>query len=195
MRVWHIDPVFLDDRRLRAVNSELHTILSCILRSSKSWSGLVQEFCKSVHYLKKLHDMCVEEMRIRYGIRCGINKTHESSFDIPSDPFYTSVEYEPTDQQLIKDIQDLRLKWEREQYYFGVGREDLSCLERVHGLAIGLSNKEAADKNIATKAMVADHRWWFNEYRLRNPNSRMQDRIDAFNREQDQFRNSPNRVK
>lgn len=192
MRVWHIHPGYLDDRRLMASNTELHMLRSCVVNGSNGWLGIVRPLAKSLHYVKIKHDQCAEEIVLRGGLR-GKEVKHVSSFSIaelPADMY--SVDFVPSDEDMIKDITQLRNKWERERYYHGLGRLDLCVLEYQYALPLGTKLYECQKIAEDTRKLVKDNGWWFKEFRLRNPKSRMQDRVDAFLKERDNIRgNSP----
>lgn len=195
MRVWHIHPGYLDSQRLRAVNNELHGIFSCITTTSNAWSALQREYGKSLHYLKKCHDEAMSESILRSSMKDGTTRDHPSKFEIDHlNPVLYSVEYNPSRDQICKDIIDLRAKWDRERYYHGVGRLSLQVLEiqyRISNPGPGLDAAEILREE--TRTLVKENSWWFKEFRVRNPSSRMQDRVDAFFEEQKRISESKSR--
>lgn len=196
MRVWHLGPSYIDDRRLLAVNTELHTLLSCIRSGSTAWAGVVSKYCKSVHYLKACHDSAARELELRAWNRGVEEPVHPSPFIISDlSPDLISTDLVISNEDLRKDVVDIRAKWNREGYFYGMGRISLHELEIQLGIPPGITSGQAEKKKEEIRQLVKTHAWWFREYRLRNPKSRMQDRIDAFFNEQEKIREARQSVK
>lgn len=185
MRVWHISPAYLDQKRLVAAHREIHMLLTCVLRGQR-W-GPTEILKHSLQYAKHIHDITVMELFRRAKGRAAVLEIEESEvpvhptpFEIPVDPDLVKTLFEPSRDHFIQDIQDLRNKWDRELYYYGTGRLDLRDLEKEYGLKNGVSPSDAEKLKSAIHCEVKNHREWFNEYRSSYPKSRMQDRIQAF---------------
>lgn len=159
MRVWHIPYCYLDDKRLLAQHNEVHGLLTCILEG-KQWGSITAEFKHSCQYLEEVHDRVVKELRIREVRRYPDRpeRPHASPLrtDIPG--LLKKSPYEPGRERLVRDVSQLRAKWEAEGYDFGVGRVDLRYAEEQLGLKQGRTWDSIVPLQAATRAFVKAHR-------------------------------------
>lgn len=184
MRIWHIDPAYLDTRRLSAAHNEIHTCRSCI-KKQKRWGTMVDPFFHAVPYLVDCHKRIVEEMAIRDPLREAVDlttilNTHPSPLEGSESEEERSENFVPTEDQLIKDVQDLRDKWEAEHYFYGVGRLDLRDWEREYHLVEGPGFIECMERKRLIREITKRYKLWFSAYRKVFPKTRLQDRIQAF---------------
>lgn len=158
MRLWHIPVGYLDRQRLQSQHFEAHGLLTCCLEG-RQWGTISVQFEKSCHYICLIHDRCAIEMGIRKGMTEGILRNHETPIWIPerTDPERTSVNYRPTFEEYRTDIIHLRNKWEREGYFFGVGRIDLAFLEERVGLSVLRPLSECLEMQAKTKELRKEH--------------------------------------
>lgn len=173
MRVWHLAPAYLDDQRLRAAHREIHKIAEIILAGARSRWYHVNFFRDKTNYLCYVHSRLEYELTRR-------NQGHEIT-PFPLDPWHMN-EWEPSAADLRKDVIDLRAKWEREEYYFGIGRVNLAQAERSWcNLPVGPSHEWVAHKRELTKELRRQHAGWFRSYLVTHPkNKRVQDQMAAF---------------
>jgi hypothetical protein len=179
MRLWYLAPVFIDDKRLLAINNELHALHTLITKRQADevggWGYWRNRFYTSLHYVKFCHDNAMSELLYRRTGSFDIS-SHKSIFDAGSYPHLTTTDYHPTDKDIRDDIISLRSKWENEGYYFGVGRLCLTHAERQYDITPGLPSAEAVKVKVRTRALVKQNPSWF----PRTKNSRMVDRLSAF---------------
>jgi len=159
MRLWHIDPAYLDSKRVGAQNNECHGLLTCILKGQQ-WGAISEQFKTCIGYIKIVHDNIATEM----GIRKGLSPTdallqHPSQMwleGIP--PRFLMRQYCVSVAEFVTDVQQLRAKWDREGYYYGVGRKDLRELERRYNLPEGPSVEECARTQAYTRLFWETYR-------------------------------------
>jgi hypothetical protein len=177
MRVWFIDPGFLDDKRLNAGHHEIHMMRTCILKGRR-WGIYTELFKESLQTAATFHDRLVEEKRKRK------NPTSEHATPFTWQDQAASFwqrEYTPTRELIVQDVRDLRQKWENEGYFFGTGRMDLAILERELGMIPGPGFMEGLLLKQQTRKLIGvTHKDWFKQYRAKKPKSRLQDRLLAF---------------
>lgn len=77
------------------------------------------------------------------------------------DPKHLTGTFKPKRSHLTTDVQQLRAKWEREGYYFGVGRKDLRHAEQQLGLPLGTCIERAAEIREETRELFHQHREHF----------------------------------
>ena len=136
MRIWHINPAYLDDKRLVAAHREIHMFLTCVKRG-REW-GPTRQFKHSLQYAKLIHDVTIAEMSSRRVKKGQTAKEYLSDFNIDNfDEIYSSKPFSPNFLDIQKDIKDLREKWESEEYYYGTGRLDLRYAEAKFNLPRG----------------------------------------------------------
>jgi hypothetical protein len=180
MRVWFIDPGFLDDKRLNAAHHEIHMMRTCILKGRR-WGIYTELFKASLHTASEYHDQIVEE-KIH---RSGSSTEHKTPFTYQDQPgeFWTT-QFSPKQSLIRQDVRDLRQKWEREGYFFGCGRLDLGPLETQLLIDPGIGPAEGFLRRLRTRDLVGKtEKEWFQTYRKRRPKSRLQDRLTAFKAE------------
>lgn len=158
MRLWHIPVGYLDRQRLQSQHYEAHGLLTCCLEGRR-WGAISAQFEKSCHYITLIHDRCAIEMGIRKGMTESILRSHSSPIEIPegTDPEKTSIDYRPTLEEYKTDIIHLRNKWEREGYFFGIGRIDLSFLEKRVDLPVLRPVEECLELQKKTKMLRKEH--------------------------------------
>lgn len=178
MRVWFINPGYLDQKRLVAAHREIHMLKTCVSRG-REW-GPTRFLKFSMPFCKAIHDITIDEMATRKTDK-GEIANYENDFLLDGfQEIHRSIDFQPTEEQTITDIKQLREKWELEEYYYGVGRLDLADLEKIYGIEGKTSFLEAKEIQAKTRELVKMNRTWFEEFRKRKPKSRMQDRIQAF---------------
>ena len=182
MRIWHIHPAYLDDKRLGAYNYELHTIRSVIVRKVNGWNTIIDPFRHSLGYLKERHDICADEMEYRAVRKGNKLKKHKSLFSIDGlHKNYFKNGFFPSKKHMIQDVKDLRQKWENERYYFGCGYFDLKELETLYDIndfSLPIDEYKAIIEE--TKEIVKANKIWFDNYKRKYPKSRVADRIKEF---------------
>lgn len=203
MRLWHISPAYLDNQRLLAAHQENHALLTCVRKGTK-WGIVTDQFKYCMKYPQVIHDATVMEMSIRKGVLQYPSSVHplpltmvhhqiiskhysnpKTAYDIESLPdLHKEHPFSINREHLVKDCQDLRLKWQNESYYFGVGRICLTELEKELGLPLGESKEESLEIHQKIREIVnKTHKEWFVEYRKKHPKTRMQDRIQTFRKQ------------
>ncbi len=178
MRVWFIDPAYLDNQRLVAAHQEIEACRTCLIKGIH-WGNATRFFEDKFLTLQREHNIIVDEMCIRNGKDSSLH----IKFTIPRESYSQSL-VEFTVKQKSRDVIHLREKWEREMYYFGIGRYSLRHLERNLKLKIGRPDEECRQLQQDSRKLVKDNQLWFKEYRINNPKSRMQDRMAAFKEQQ-----------
>ena len=152
MRIWHIPPEYLDSKRLFAAHHEIHGLRTSVLKGT-SWHHFRQFYYGKCDYFHYIHDSLVIEMRIRTNSA----EEHKTPYERLPDEFYGEF-YRPTNDDRLKDVTQLRQKWDREGYYFGTGRSDLRVMERMLGLVEGISPEVALEVKAQTREFVKEHR-------------------------------------
>ena len=164
MRIWHLPLSYLDTQRITAQHYEAHAVATLLLRG-RNWGGM-KVFANCVNYVRDVHDRCLIELHQR-----GRGHTHNSPFpELP--PERCAAQFQLTLELIVKDITQLREKWEREGYYFGCGRHDLRELEKAYGLAVGRDVESALAIQVETRKLINEHRDVF-----RKLTGRIQDKL------------------
>jgi len=180
MRVWFIDPGYLDDKRLNAAHHEIHMMRTCILKGRR-WGIYTELFKESLQTAATYHDQLVEEKRKRKN-PTGEHLTPFTWQD--QEAAFWRREFIPKQSLIRQDVQDLRQKWEREGYFFGCGRLDLGLLEAQLLIDPGIGPAEGFLRRLRTRDLVGKtEKEWFQTYRKKKPKSRLQDRLTAFKAE------------
>lgn len=158
MRLWHIDPAYLDNKRLAAQNNECHGLLTCILKGQR-WGQITEQFKHSIQYIKYVHDNVARELFIRYS-KDEPEMEHQSPMEFSSNisMSFMSEHFSPSKDDYKNDILQLRGKWAREGYYYGTGRYDLRQLEVLYGLRPGPVEVEWKLQQEMTRAFWSLHR-------------------------------------
>lgn len=181
MRVWFIDPSYLDGQRLIAAHNEIHICNSCVYRG-REW-GQTRILKYYMQWVSGVHNLIVQEMGERARV-AGRILNHTTPFDVTGLPEeFLNDGFTPTEEMLRRDVEHLRQKWVSEAYFNGVGRRDLRELEQQYGMAVGLDPEQAERQRELTRDFVRENKLWFDEFRRKKPKSRMQDRILAILRE------------
>jgi hypothetical protein len=158
MRIWLIPYSYLDQQRLLSQHNEIHGLSTVILKGGK-WGSISDQFKESVHFMREIHERCVREMAIR-AERQGKASSHTSPFieidKIP--PHHKTKDYKPTREELETDVKQLRAKWEREGYFFGIGRVDLRRAEKQLGLPEGRDPEDCYRQKARTRLIVKEHK-------------------------------------
>jgi hypothetical protein len=182
MRIWHIEPAYLDYKRQVSLHREVH-IFHTVATNGKTWGRYPACINYSLDYVKMVHDATVAAICVRDPMRHAhspekLIQLHPTPFELPPD--YEIYSYTPTTQDIENDITQLRTKWEAEGYYFGVGTIDLCQLESKYGLPVGIDMFEAVGAEARTHNLIKTYQHWFNTYRQLFPRSRLQDRLQVF---------------
>ena len=91
----------------------------------------------------------------------------------------------PSREQLIRDSEHLRQKWETEYYFFGRGRVDLCELESFLGMKTGRSLLECEQRHLLGRALEVVFRDLFKKVE-----GRMQDKFSTILAENDKIRDT-----
>lgn len=166
MRVWYLDYGFLDPRRLASQHYEAHGLITVCLNPEKRWGAISEEFRKSVPALIEAHNKAAAEMCLRKGTPLSEHKTWPISIqDIPDEN--KSIVLKITHEMVAQDVLSLRSKFEREGYFNGMGRLDLSEVEKEFNLPLGLDAEQAAEKRKATKAIILENKEFFTAKKMK----------------------------
>lgn len=172
MRVWFIPYAYLDSRRLVSQHNECHGLTTVILKGGK-WGSIADQFKHSLHFLEEVHERCVVELGKRAERAGRTQGPHTTAY--PEYPgIRRSRDFRPTREQLTRDVQQLREKWEGEGYHFGVGRIDLRQAERQVNLPEGRSWAECLAAKKVTNAFVRDHK---EELKAMGTNLRLREKL------------------
>ena len=82
---------------------------------------------------------------------------HSATHKTPMEVDTTQIYFSPSRDDIRKDIIDLRSKWEKEGYYFGVGRTDLRVAEAAYDVAPGRPVEECLAIRESTRALIREH--------------------------------------
>lgn len=176
MRIWRIPTPYLDDQRLVAALHEICACYTCV-RLGRQWGNTTRDFKHSMQ-VARLH---FDDIRAELQVRRGPKWTTSATFDLDLLPPDSIGGPNPsTDEHRRQDVIDLRRKWRRENYYFGVGRLDLRWLEARYNLPQGESVEQAAQHQANIRKVFKENRLWFNSYRELHPKSTLGERIDAY---------------
>lgn len=170
-------------QRLVAQHREIHMFLTCV-RRGREW-GPTRWLKHSCQYTDLVHDEIMKEIHKRQGTtyRKKEHTTPYNYLELPKE-FYTVI-FEPTIEMLRTDVTQLREKWEREGYFHGVGRTCLTLAEKAFDLSPGRPKDECLQIKDKTRKLIRENKDWFESYRKDKPASRMQDRVDAFQKWRD----------
>jgi len=194
MRIWLINPAFLDDKRLGAAHHEIHAFLTCV-RTGRTWGNTTRDLKSHLEYTQRVHDQIVWELTQRKNLREGKEgetlqdnyfagrhsvSDHATPYNIegitvPQDP----EPFQPNRDLIRKDITDLREKWEAEGYYYGIGRLSLRVLETRFDLPVGKAQLEAGLEQTKTRLILKIHKTKLTAWKARQkPRPRIRDCVD-----------------
>lgn len=117
VRIWHVPPAYLDEKRLLGEHLEIHVIINAINKVYEGKKGgytnhpETKKYVKKVKFLLKRHNAQIREMKKR-GWKAG--KIHETPLNISLIPKSAMKDYRPTKAMIKKDILDLKKRWKRE---------------------------------------------------------------------------------
>lgn len=171
MRVWYLDYAYLDTQRLRSQHYEAHGLIACVLKG-KRWGTITAQFEKSAQALLHCHAKCVQELEQR-----GTSSVHQTPVGLTKEQkkLHATQDFVVTTKMLVEDVLQLRQKWEREGYYFGTGRAELSQLEEALGINPGIRKEEAECRRVATVALVKENHDFFKSHK-----GRLGDKLELF---------------
>lgn len=155
MRTWFLPYGFLDGQRLRGQHNECHGLMTCVMQGTP-WGSITRDLKGHEYFLAVVHQWILDESRLR-GPVAEVHPSPVKASFLEAFPREGYNPYPITNELLINDIKQLREKWEREQYYFGMGRLDLRLLEKHHDLPIGRSPASAARCQLAIRVYVKEH--------------------------------------
>jgi hypothetical protein len=158
MRIWHLPYSYLDGQRLLSQHTEVHGLGTCIAKG-RQWGSITAQFADKTAYLTLTHEKCVAELAVRSGRdQDEYLATHPSPFDTTRFDPGSYHSYRPTREDLTTDVLQLRDKWEKERYYFGMGRKDLRVAEGRLGLPPGRSPEDCLRLKTQCRETVRRHR-------------------------------------
>ncbi len=135
MRIWYIPLSLLDNRRVTGQHKEIHMLVSC-LRNGTEWAGLVKRFTPYGAFLEGVHQQSLFELHRRSVRKLPTFQQylqeHKSPFDASAfTPRSMVTQFHASEDLIIKDMTDLREKWEAEAYLNGFGTQPLSSFESL----------------------------------------------------------------
>jgi hypothetical protein len=163
MRLWHLPYSYLDGQRLLSQHLEVHGLATCIA-TGRRWGRITDQFRDHAAYLALVHLRCVVELGYR-AIEAGRTHdlgnyigAHPTPLDLSTIPLERLQPYRPSRDEHVKDVEQLRAKWEREGYYFGTGPRDLRQAEVKYGLPPGRPQEQCDQLREQTRARVKANR-------------------------------------
>lgn len=174
MRLWHIPVGYLDRQRLQSQHYECHGLFTVCVQGKK-WGAISAQFEKAVDYIELVHDRCAIEMGIRKSETHPL-LDHNTPIDwaLATDE-HISQSFKPSREDFTTDVIQLRAKWEREAYLFGIGRMDLRFLEQRLDLPIGRDTASCWAMKDATVSMKKQYK---DELKAITGDKRFGDKLD-----------------